>query len=246
MATARSSPQAQDEYLQRVRLFHGLGSPDIAEIIQAARHHEIERDAFFFHQGDRATTLYVLSQGRVRLAQVTPEGHQVILHIASPGEMFGGIAALGDAIYPASAQAVEASSALAWDGDTMARLMERYPKMVLNALHLLAGRLQELQDRYREMATERVERRVARALLRLARQTGRKVEAGVLIDFPLSREDLAEMTGTTLYTVSRTLSSWEKQGLIETGRQRVLIRFPHELVAIAEDLAPGHSLDTPS
>jgi CRP-like cAMP-binding protein len=109
---------------------------------------------------------------------------------------------------------------------------------------LLAGRLQELQDRYRELATERVERRVARALLRLARQTGRKVENGVLIDFPLTREDLAEMTGTTLYTVSRILSGWEKEGLIETGRQRVLIRSPHGLVAIAEDLAPDGSPDT--
>ncbi|RME45661.1 MAG: Crp/Fnr family transcriptional regulator [Chloroflexi bacterium] len=244
MATTTSSPQSRGEYLQHVRLFQGLGPRDLADIIQAARRREIERDAFFFHQGDQATTLYVLSQGRVRLTQVTAEGHQVILHILGPGEMFGGVATLGNTLYPASAQAVEASSALAWDGNTMARLMERYPRIALNALHLLAGRLRELQDRYRELATERVERRVAHALLRLAHQTGRKVEAGVLIDFPLSREDLAEMTGTTLYTVSRILSGWEKQGLIETGRQRVLIRVPHSLVAIAEDLAPGDSPDT--
>lgn len=243
MATARSSSEAQSACLQRVRLFQGLSPRALEEILRVARRREIGRDAFFFHQGDRAAALYVLSQGRVRLTQVTPEGHQVILHIAGPGEMLGGVAALGDSLYPASAQAVEASSALAWDGDTMARLMERYPKIALNALRLLAGRLRELQDRYRELATERVERRLARAMLRLARQTGRKVEAGVLIDFPLSREDLAEMTGTTLYTVSRTLSSWEKQGIIETGRQRVLICVPHSLVAIAEDLAPDHSSD---
>jgi CRP-like cAMP-binding protein len=77
---------------------------------------------------------------------------------------------------------------------------------------------------------------VARALLRLARQAGQRAEDGVLIGLPLSREDLAEMTGTTLYTVSRILSHWEQQGFVEAGRERVLIHHPHALVAIAEDL----------
>jgi CRP-like cAMP-binding protein len=88
------------------------------------------------------------------------------------------------------------------------------------------------------VATERVERRIAHALLRLVRQAGRRVEAGVEIDFPLSRQDVAEMTGTTLHTVSRTLSAWESQGIVESGRQQVVIRKPHALVAIAEDLPP--------
>jgi CRP-like cAMP-binding protein len=95
-----------------------------------------------------------------------------------------------------------------------------------------------LVDRYQELVTERVEQRLARALLRLARQAGQRSEQGVLIGFPLSRENLADMTGTTLYTVSRILSSWEHQGLVEAGRERVLIRRPHALVAIAEDLPP--------
>ncbi len=110
--------------------------------------------------------------------------------------------------------------------------------MAVNALRFLAGRLHELQDRYRELATERVERRVARAVLRLARQAGRKTDAGILIDLPLSRQDLAEMTGTTLYTVSRILSSWESAGLVEVGRERVVIKRGHGLVSIAEDLSP--------
>ena len=84
--------------------------------------------------------------------------------------------------------------------------------------------------------TERVERRIAHALLRLAQDAGRRVEGGVEIDFPLSRQDLAQMTGTTLFTVSRTLIAWEAQGLIATGRRRVVIRQPHRLVRIGEDL----------
>jgi CRP-like cAMP-binding protein len=93
-----------------------------------------------------------------------------------------------------------------------------------------------LQNQHRELATERVERRIARALLRLVPQMGREVADGVVIDLRLSRQDLADLTGTTLYTVSRTLSQWEKQGLVQSGRERVLIRLPHALAALAEDL----------
>jgi CRP-like cAMP-binding protein len=86
-----------------------------------------------------------------------------------------------------------------------------------------------------------VERRIASALIRLTRQTGKRTERGVLLDLPLSRQDLAEMTGTTLYSVSRTLSGWEQQGLIESGRERIVILSPHGLVTIAEDLPSGAS-----
>ena len=119
--------------------------------------------------------------------------------------------------------------------------MERFPRIAINSLRLVSQRWHELEERYRELATERVERRVAQTLLRLVRQVGQKVEGGVLIDLPLTRQDLAEMTGTTLYTVSRILSRWEQEQLVETGRERVLIRFPHGLARIAEDLPPAES-----
>jgi CRP-like cAMP-binding protein len=118
----------------------------------------------------------------------------------------------------------------------MASLMERYPRLALNALQLVAARLHELQVQYRQLATERVERRVARALLRLVQQAGRQVESGVLIDLPLSRDDIAQMTGTTLFTVSRIISRFEADGLLEAGRQRVIVRHPHGLLKIADDL----------
>jgi CRP-like cAMP-binding protein len=177
-----------------------------------------------------------LFQGRVRLTQVTAEGQQVILRFITPGEGMGIVAALGTMTYPASAEALDACQALVWEGAAVADLMERHPRLALNGMRLLAQRVREFQDRLRELATERVERRVARMLLRLARQSGRKAAAGILIDLPLSRQNLAEMTGTTLYTVSRILSQWEAQGLVETGRERVMIRRPHRLVVIADDL----------
>ncbi len=225
-------------YLKESTLFAGLDDDALAEVARAARLRRVKDGGFFFHEGDPATTLYVLTEGRVKFTQVTAEGHQVLLRAIGPGETFGAVAALGDAVHPASGQAVGDCAALGWSSEAINSLMERFPRIALNALRFLAGRLAEFQDRYRELATERVERRLARALLRLAQQMGRPLESRLLIDLPLSRQDIAEMTGTTLFTVSRTLSAWEQRGILEGGRERVLIRKPLELVRIAEDL-PG-------
>lgn len=229
------------DHLTQIRLFDGLSDDDLAAVARAAWNRSVNAGSFFFYQGDPARHMYVLTAGRVRLSQVTPEGHQVIMRFIGPGEGFAIIAALSHMKYPVSAEAVERSEALYWDGATIAHLIEEHcPHLGVNAMNLLASRVREFQDRIRELSTERVERRIARTLLRLARQAGRKVEGGVLLDLPLSRQDLAEMAGTTIYTVSRTLSSWEQNGLIETGRERVLIRSPHDLVVIAEDLPTDH------
>jgi len=233
--------------LARSPLFRGLSAQALAEAMNIARERHVPRDTFFFHQEEEANTFYLLVQGRARLSQVTPDGHQVVVGYVGPGQGLGIVAALGDVPYPVSAEAVEDCVALVWTGGKMVHLMERHPRVAVNTLRLVVNRFRDLQDRYRELATERVERRVARSLLRLATQTGQKVTEGILIGIPLSRQDLAEMTGTTLYTVSRILSQWEQRGLVATGRERVVICHPHGLVAIAEDLPPDREpKNTPS
>jgi CRP-like cAMP-binding protein len=218
--------------------FQGLSPSELQVVSQAAHLRQVERHTFFFHQEDPATTFYILVEGQVRLTEVTPEGHQVLVRFISPGEAIGIIAVLENTVYPVAAQAVEDCLTLTWDSTTLERLMERFPRIAINGLRLVSQRWHELEERYLELATERVERRVAQTLLRLVRQVGRKVEGGILIDLPLTRQDLAEMTGTTLYTVSRILSRWEQGKLVETGRERVLICYPHGLARIAEDLPP--------
>jgi CRP-like cAMP-binding protein len=235
-----TSNQATAELLGRVGLFQGLEAGGLAAVVQAAHVQTLPAESAYFFQGDPATRFYVLLKGRVRLTQVTPEGQQVILRFITAGEGMGIVAALGTMAYPASAETLDACQALMWEGATIATLMEQYPRLAMNGMRLLAQRVREFQDRLRELATERVERRVARMLLRLARQSGRKNADGILIDLPLSRQSLAEMTGTTLYTVSRILSQWEAHGLVETGRERVVIRRPHGLVVIADDLPEGN------
>ncbi len=232
-------PQVQVlDVLSQAPVFRELGEAELSGMAGAARHRAAERGAFFFHEGDPAVRLYVLCEGQVRLNQVSVEGQQILLRFVSPGDPFGWIGCVGGSHYAASAEAVDDSIALYWDSETMASLMERHPRLAMAALRMLALQVQEMQERYRELATERVERRIARALLRLSGQTGRKVPGGILLDIRLSRQDLAEMTGTTVYTVSRILSRWEQAGLVKSRRERVLIRQPDALVGVAEDSAP--------
>jgi CRP/FNR family transcriptional regulator, nitrogen oxide reductase regulator len=222
--------------LAKLDLFADLEPPQLSEIMTAAGRRTVEAGRILFFQGDPAETFYIVLKGRVKLSQVTPDGQQVILRYSTSGESFGVIAVLSEMEYPVTAEAAAECQLLTWNRSTMRQLMERYPQIALNSLQILASRVREFQDRMRELATERVERRLARALLRLAHQTGRKTPEGVLIGMPISRQNLAEMTGTTLFTVSRILSQWETQGLVKTGREQVTISFPHGLVVIAEDL----------
>ncbi len=224
--------------LANVPLFTGLSVPVLADVLSHAHVRAIAAGGYYFHENDPASHFYVLTEGRLKITQLTPEGHQVIHMILTGGQPFGGVAALGEGSYPITAEAVEDAVALSWDAKAMVGLMKKYPDIAINTARFLARRFHELQVQHRQLMTERVERRVARALLKLAESSGRKVKLGVEIDFPLSRQDLAEMTGTTLFTVSRLLSSWDEQQIITAGRQRVTIRNSDRLLAIAEDLEP--------
>jgi CRP-like cAMP-binding protein len=224
------------EHLTQVPLFFNIPAEALRAVVAAAHSQVFAEGSFLFYQDDPAERVYVVTEGRIKLAQLSPDGQQVIMRVATPWMLFAVISLVVGAVYPVSAEAAGSCQVLYWSQAEMLVLAERYPVLALNAMRLLAVQVREFQDRYRELATERVERRLARAILRLASQTGRKTEEGVLLDLPLTRQDLAEMTGTTLFTVSRTLSQWESQGLVYARRERIIIRFPHGLVRIAEDL----------
>jgi CRP-like cAMP-binding protein len=244
--TSMPAPPASTEilgFLRQVDLFQDLDESNLHSVAQVGLLHRLEEDEFLYYQGDPAMHLHVVLAGSLKLVQINPEGQQVLMRYARSGEAFAILAVLADMPFPTSAQAVEASLVMGWDQQTMRDLMLRHASIAMRALEVLVQHTREFQERIRELSTERVERRIARAVIRLARQSGRKVHEGVLVDLPVSRQDLAEMSGTTLFTVSRTLSQWESQGIIKTGREKIIILVPHELVIIAEDLPPGLAQD---
>ncbi len=222
--------------LRRVDVFAKATDEDLNLISLNSVERSIEEAGFFFFQGDPARYAYVLISGRVKLLQTNPAGNQVNLRTINAWQMFGALGAVREqATYPATAQALEDSHALAIESGYLHDLMETRPYLSFGLMQLMTGYIQEMQHRYRELATEKVERRIARALLRLTSQMGTRNKEG-LIELPFSRQELAEVTGTTLYSVSRVLSDWERRGLVMAGRERVAIQNAHELVEIAEEL----------
>jgi CRP-like cAMP-binding protein len=226
-----------EELIRQSNLFRDASPAAFTQVLAMGVVRSIEEDGYFFMQGDPATHAYVLVSGRVKMIQITPNGQQITLRIMTPGQTYGGIALLNpESGYPATAQAVENSTAMAWNTAQLRELAAKEPSISLNTMQLMHGYISELQERQQALVSERVEQRIARILLKLAAQSGKKTDEGVLIDMPLTRQDVAEMSGTTLFTVSRTLSEWERNGILKIGRERVVIIEPHGLVRIADDL----------
>ncbi|MCT8997559.1 Crp/Fnr family transcriptional regulator [Chelativorans intermedius] len=219
--------------------FEGLQREELAQVLSSARSLRFAREAAIFEQEAEAHSFFVLLDGYVRVVRTTPEGEQVIVRYISEGEVFGIAAALGRTTYPATAIAAVDCVVLAWPSALWPELSARFPLIGVNTYKTVGNRLQDAHTRVVEMSTEQVEQRVAHALLRLVRQTGRQTDEGIEIDFPITRQDIAEMTGATLHTVSRLLSAWEEQEIVRSGRKRVIVRDPHRLVLKAESREDG-------
>lgn len=215
-------------------LFREMADDALDAMLQAALPRRLDSGDAAFVQGEEARHFFVLLDGRLKVAQTTPAGEQIVVRHVVPGEVFGIARAIRRPDYPATAVAVTESLALAWPSSHWDRFVAASPSLAVNALQTVGQRLQDAHTRIRELSTEEVERRVAHGVLRLMKQAGRKEEDGVVIDIPLTRQDIAEMTGTTLHTVSRLLSAWQDRGLVASGRKRITVIDPHALFMLAE------------
>jgi len=221
------------QILARTELFRGADSRTLIEARDTAFKKRLAAGDVLFSQGDPTSELYIVVVGQLRATQTTPDGQQIIIRYIGPGEFAGFMALSSGTNHPGSAVAVEETHLMGWSAGTIRGLMEKHSGIALNALAVLGARYHEMQTRLREIATERVEQRIAHAILRLAKHAGRTTPNGIEISIPLSRQDLAEMSGTTLHTVSRVLSSWESAGHVDTGRRRVMVRKLDALEGVA-------------
>jgi len=189
--------------LSRCRLFQGSAEALIQEVLQSANIRTVPAKTVLFRQGEPAQELVALGKGIVKVWQTNGSGDATTIHILGPGDMIGAVAVFRQVPYPATATAITNCVLLRWPSSWALALMERYPAIRANALDFVGRRAEELVNRLREMATERVDQRIARTLLRLADQTGHPISGGIEIGYPLSRQDIAEIVGTDLYTVRR-------------------------------------------
>ena len=225
------SPQG----LASADLFVGLPAPVLEIVAAVARRRRVPGGTRIFNQGDEGVRAHAVIEGGVRISQTGSDGAQVVVRFICPGEMFGTVALFTDRRYPADATAMGETVEASWSEPELLDLMTRYPQIAINAICIIGKRLQEMQNRMRELATQRAERRIAHALVRLAQQSGHSTAAGTAILFRLRRKDVADVAGTTLHTASRILTGWEKAGLLVSQHRRLTIRNTSELLRIAEE-----------
>lgn len=214
-------------------LFTGLSPHQCMEIASCARARTFSRDELLFMQGEPVRNLVLIQTGSVKLTQLSSNGNEVILWMSGKGEAVGMPAESPSCSHTCSARAMEQCRALIWEYARLQSLLADYPQIRKNISQILSNRLSELEERFREVATEKVAKRVALALLRLLKQVGKKSQGGISV--ALSREELAQMTGTTLFTISRILSKWAESGFIMPRREAVLIRDPARLAQLSEE-----------
>jgi CRP-like cAMP-binding protein len=214
-------------------LFSGLSREECLEIASSARARSFARDELLFMQGQPVQTLVLLQAGSVKLTQLSSGGNEVILWMNGKGDAVGVNPEVPACSHTCSARAMENCRAVVWEYSRLQMLLADYPQIGKNINQILATRLQELEERFREVATEKVAKRLALTLLRLLKQVGTQHQSGIQVS--LSREELAQMTGTTLFTISRILSKWGEEGFILPRREAVVVRDAARLGQIGDE-----------
>ncbi len=228
------SPTDPCHDLTGLELLQGLSAQAFEEARVAARIRQLARNTRVFNQGDMDVRAHALLQGSVRISQSGSDGALVVVRFITRGEMFGTVALFTDHRYPADAETLCDCVEVSWSEAALATLMSRHSQVAINFIRIIGRRLQEAQERMRELATLRVEQRIAYTLLRLSSRAGRATADGTTIDLPLRRKDIADICGTTLHSASRILTPWEKAGWLVTRDQHLTIREIARIRRVAE------------
>jgi CRP/FNR family transcriptional regulator len=225
-------PPTVDELLRASALFKRLGSDDRARVASHTKVRRYEKGETIFAEGDPSDYFFDIASGRVKIFKMTPTGKDVILEIFGVGDPLGAVAVYGNRPFPASAVALEDTTCLLIPRQAFFALIEQHPTLVRGLLLGLTVRLVDLTSRLAELTGGRVDARFARFFLKLAENRPASAD-GVFIPMPLSRQELADLTGTTIETAIRIMSRWGKEQIVRTEKEgfRLIDRAALELLA---------------
>lgn len=217
------SVEDQRRLLGDAPYFRSLDAAQIHHVQQqfVQRHYLV--DTTIHYAGEAATRLSIVAAGSVKLVRTTIDGKDVVIDLLTAGDQFGSLAELGDATYRETAIAHTECCILSTTAPVFSELMRTYPSIALDTLAIVAGRLSDARSTIEQLSAHPVEQRVVQLLLHLASKIGVERDGGTLIDLPLSRQDIADMTGTTVESASRVMSELRKSGDISSGRRWISI-----------------------
>jgi len=225
-------------FLRQSPVFAGLPASEVEVLARVAQEASYRPREFVFLEGDPAVWFCLVRSGRVKIVRHSRAGKDVVLEILGPGEVFGGVAVIEKRPYPAAAQAVEPTVVVKLPADAILDLTQRYPAVIRELALLIGRRLRAAHDSVKALAVDPVEARLAGALLRLLEREGTGTPRGLALPFHLTRQSLADMTGTTVETTIRVVSRWIKAGLVLDEGGRLIVRDVEALRERAQGETP--------
>lgn len=218
--------------LNKVSIFNTLSDSDVKEIRKYLVTENYRKKETIFTEGDPSDWLYIVAEGKVKITRISHEGKELILEIISPLDIFGAIAVIRGFPYPANAVAMEDSRVVKISRSHLMAILDRFPSAMYCMVQSLGERMRGSHDTLKSIALEKVSSRIASLLLKLSEQTGKETRGGVAIDLKLTKQDIAEMVGTTVETSIRTMSRFKKQGIIAERAGKIVIKDPERLRAL--------------
>lgn len=210
--------------IKKVSIFNTLRAEDAKEVQRYLQTETFAKKGFVFSEGDPSEWLYIVKTGKVKITKLSNEGKEIILEIIPPHEMFGGIAVVRGFPYPANAVAMEDSEVLKISRKNLLSLMDKLPNLMYCMAMNISDRIKDTHETLKSIALEKVESRIASLLIKLSEKSGEKVSEGVAINMKLTKQDIAEMVGTTVETSIRTMSKLAKAGLVISKSGNIIIR----------------------
>lgn len=212
----------------RARFLEGLAPGELKVVLGAATQRRLLAKSVVTNHGDTASHLFLLTKGRARFFYITSEGRRILLHWLTPGETFGVMSILpNSSSYLVSTEMVKDSLVLVWDRATIRDLVARYPRLAVNALSTVSDYLVLYVATHLALISHTARQRFAQILVNLARGIGQKVPHGVELD--VTNEELANAANVTVFTASRLLSEWQRNGALVKSRGKILLRSPERL-----------------
>lgn len=212
------------ETLKKSQTFSCLTDTELKLVNRFFEKLNYKNNAHIFMEGDPSDWFYIVANGEVKILKHTMAGKDIILEIMSQGDMFGGVAVLDKKPFPATAQAMEQTTVIRISRQNLLEIMEEYPILKLETVKYFSDRLRDAHEMLKNIATERTERRIASLLLKLSEKIGVEEADYKKIDFPLTRQEISEMVGTTVETCIRIMSKFQKQGMVKSSGGKILIK----------------------
>lgn len=212
------------EDLKKIPIFSTLNNEELKEIQSYLSRESFKKKEEIFSEGDPPDWFYILVNGKVKITKMSVDGREIIIELISPRDFFGGFAVLKGFPYPANAVAMEDSNVIKISRHNLLKVIDRFPNVMYDITANLGDRIREFHETLKNIALERVESRIAALLLKLADKTGEKKDKTILINMRLTKQDIAEMVGTTVETAIRVMSKFKKSGFIDDKDGKVLIR----------------------